>query len=160
MIASATNGCLSRIIFRLETLLSSSVALIHARQKPWNISNMESRFLPISPALTVETDGISPGFLTIKAISSAGSPPTEKNSRPESCSTNSLKAGCVAIRTRCPCSSLRSFPSFKKGCMSPLLPMTMMTRLSVGTDFWPVLGTVAKVDSLFNRSGLLGVSSL
>lgn len=160
MIASATKGCLSPIILRFDTSFSSSVTLIHARQNPWNISYMESRFLPISPALTVEMDGISPGFLTIKAISSAGSPPTEKNSRPESRSTNSLNAGCVAIRTRCPCSSLSSFPSFRKGCISPLLPMTIITRLSLGIDFLAALGTAFKVDSLVKRFRLLKSPSL
>ena len=41
-------------------------------------------------------------LLTMKAMSSAGLPPTEKNSKPESFSTNSLNAGCVARRTRWP----------------------------------------------------------
>lgn len=93
MIASATKGFHDSIMDRLAGSFSSSVALMQARQKPWNISNIESRFRPISPALTVDSDGISPGFLTMNAMSSAGSPPTEKNSSPESCSTKVLNAG-------------------------------------------------------------------
>ena len=91
--ASATKGLYASIMVRFAGSFSSSVALIQARQNPWNISNIESRFRPTSPALTVDNDGMRPGFLTMKAISSAGSPPTEKNSSPESFSTKVLNAG-------------------------------------------------------------------
>ena len=129
MIASATNG-FAFAFPRTEIPLSkppselpTSIPLpasIHDLQQPLNISYIPFRRLPMSPFRTVSNPGIlvmldfmgkqmspndgrthSPGFLTIKAMSSAGSPPMLKNSSPFS-STKSLNVGCVARRTRWP----------------------------------------------------------
>lgn len=57
IIASATNGSLSPIILRFVTSFSSSVALMHARQKPSNISAICSLRLPTSPFFRVSIVG-------------------------------------------------------------------------------------------------------
>ena len=82
-----------------SSLTSPSSA--HDLQQPCRISAMPLRLLPTSPSLSDFMPGMRPGFLTIKAISSAGSPPMLKNSKPFS-STNFLKVPWVARRTRWP----------------------------------------------------------
>lgn len=67
----------------------------------------------------------------MNAISSAGSPPTSKNSTPFS-STKSLKAGCVASLTRCPPCSASTFATATNGCTSPRLPITITTIFNLG----------------------------
>ena len=100
-------------------------------QQPSIISAMPLRLLPTSPSFSDFIPGMRPGFLTIKAISSAGSPPMLKNSKPFS-STNFLNVPCVARRTRCPYVFLRTRPSARNGWTSPREPTTCMTTLSGG----------------------------
>ncbi len=83
-------------------------------QQPSIICSMPFLRLVTSPLFKASKPGISPGFLTIKAISSAGSPPILKNSRPFS-STNFSKTGCVAIRTRWWYVSLKTLPNAING---------------------------------------------
>jgi len=112
MMASATNGRSRGSPGRME--YSSTVssrgcwrtggprpfpASMQDRQQPMSIVWMPWRLLVISPLLRASNPGIKPGFLTIKAMSSAGSPPMLKNSSPLS-STNFWKVGCVASLTR------------------------------------------------------------
>lgn len=98
MIASATNGIGSFRTpdalgsFCAPKILDGSVASVsspfpaskHERQHPRRISRMTLRRFCTSPLRTVSKLGISPGFLTMNAISSAGSPPMQKNSKPKS----------------------------------------------------------------------------
>lgn len=72
--------------------------------------------------------GMRPGFLTMKAISSVGSPPMEKNSRPEA-RTKDLKVACVATRTRWP-ADWRAAPRARKGWTSPRLPTSWITMFN------------------------------
>lgn len=105
-------------------------ASIHARQHLLKISRIAFRLFCTSPLRIVSKLGIRPGFFTMYAISSAGSPPRLKNSRPKS-STNAWKVGWVAIRTRCPnCLSVR--PREMNGCTSPLEPTIWMTMFNLG----------------------------
>ena len=53
IIASATKGCFSPIIFRFSLSVSSSVVLIHARQKPSNMTAIAARRRWISPSRNV-----------------------------------------------------------------------------------------------------------
>ncbi|KAI6751097.1 hypothetical protein HG530_014011 [Fusarium avenaceum] len=115
---------------------------------------MAARRLPMSPALTVSRVGIKPGFLTMKAISSEGSPPTEKNSRPESFSTKSRNAGTL--------------PIFKKGWASPREPITMITmfKRARGTESATAveeedrrgLSGICRCDDLPAGSGFIGAT--
>lgn len=148
MIASATKGfrsCSGN--WSSMPIHSSTVCLrgstpsplpvsMHDLQVPRRISAMPFLLLPTSPLRRVSKPGIRPGFLTMKAISSAGSPPMLKNSSPFSM-TKSLKVGCVANRTRWPYVSLSTFPSATNGCTSPLEPTTCMTTFSGGGGSWP-----------------------
>lgn len=111
MMASATNGflscsgsCSSMPIHSSTVCLSGSTprplpVSMHDLHVPRKISAMPFLLLPTSPLHSVFIPGIRPGFLTIKAMSSAGSPPILKNSKPFSM-TKSLNVGCVASRTR------------------------------------------------------------
>ena len=72
--------------------------------------------------------GMRPGFFTMNAISSAGSPPIGKNSSPD-LRTNERKVSCVAIRTRWPV-AWRAVPRARKGWTSPLLPTTWITMFN------------------------------
>ena len=125
--AAAASGviCFGSFVFIHSVTVSSvtatpvpSPASKQERQQPRIISAMLFRLAPISPFRRESNPGMSPGFLTINAMSSEGSPPMLKNSSPFS-STNSLKVGCVARRTRWPYVSLRTLPSATKGWTSP-----------------------------------------
>lgn len=130
MIALAMNGFLRGApLLSCESLTSSLSA--HDFQHPSRISAMPLRRLPTSPSRRDFTPGMRPGFLTMNAISSAGSPPMSKNSRPFS-STNVLKVRWVANRTRWPYSFFSTWPSATKGWTSPLEPTTCITTLSGG----------------------------
>lgn len=95
------------------------------RQHPVKILFISRRRRWIAPLRIVRISGIRPGFFTINAINSAGSPPILKNSSPCS-STVSRKERCVASRTRWPCEA-RYFPIARKGWISPRDPTTWMT---------------------------------
>ena len=138
MIASATKGlaagspsmamALSRLL-RLSNCSSEilipvpSPISMQDLQQPSTISYMPFLRLPTSPLRSESIPGIRPGFFTMKAMSSAGSPPMLKNSRSFS-STKPLNVGCVANRTRWPYFSLNTFPKATKGCTSPRDPTT------------------------------------
>jgi hypothetical protein len=148
MIASATKGflscsgsCSSMPIHSSTVCLSGSTprplpVSIHDRQVPRRISAMPFLLLPTSPLQSVFMPGIRPGFLTMNAMSSAGSPPMLKNSRPFSM-TKSLNVGCVASRTRWPYVSFSTLPRATNGCTSPLDPTTCMTTFRGGGAFCP-----------------------
>lgn len=90
--------------------------------------------------------GMTPGFLTIYAISSAGSPEMLKNSMPYP-STKPLNTGWVAGRIRCPNSfSLRARAT--NGCTSPREPTTCITILSCGhaDESFPLLSFSDSLD--------------
>ena len=109
----------------------SSTQLLHA---PSNTSIIPLLLLLTSPFFKLSTPGTKPGFFTINAINSPGSPPIEKNSTPGTSSTKDLKTGWVAIRTRCPCVWESSEARDKKGWMSPREPMSWITMLSLGRE--------------------------
>src|ERR1700744_2872680 len=88
MIASATNG----------SWVSGSSSM-HDLQQPSSISATMTCFFLISPSRSVFICGIRPGFLTMYAMSCAGSPPMGKNSRYDSF-TKFSKTLWVAMRTR------------------------------------------------------------
>ena len=92
---------------------------------------MPLRRLPTSPLRRVSIPGIRPGFFTMKAMSSAGSPPMLKNSNPFS-STNALNVGWVASRTRCPYRSCKVLPKATNGCTSPREPTIWTTTFNGG----------------------------
>ena len=138
MIASATKGFVDESpsipipLSRLERLSRcSSDALIPVpspssmqdRQQPCTISYIPLRRLPTSPLRRESIPGIRPGFLTMNAMSSAGSPPMLKNSRPFS-ATNFLNVSWVASLTRCPYVFFRTLPKAMKGWTSPREPTT------------------------------------
>ena len=88
------------------SMLSSVIAMpvpspvsMHDLQHPCTISYIPFRRLPTSPDFRESIPGIRPGFFTMKAMSSAGSPPILKYSNPFS-STKPLKVECVASLTR------------------------------------------------------------
>ena len=110
--------------------LTSSVSA-QDLQQPWRISAMSLRRLPTSPSFSDFIPGMRPGFLTMKAMSSAGSPPMSKNSSPLS-STNFLNVSCVARRIRWPNLSLSSWPSATNGWTSPREPTTCITMFRGG----------------------------
>lgn len=91
---------------------------------------MPFRLFPTSPSFNDFIPGIRPGFLTINAINSVGSPPMSKNSNPFS-STNFLNVPCVARRTRCPY-FMSSRPRATNGWTSPRDPTTCMAMLRGG----------------------------
>lgn len=97
---------------------------------------MPFRRLVISPLFRASMPGMRPGFFTMKAMSSAGSPPMLKNSSPFS-STNFWKVACVASRTLWPYVSFNTFPSATKGCTSPREPTIWMTTFSFGGGVCP-----------------------
>jgi hypothetical protein len=113
-----------------------SPASIQDLQHPRTISSIPFRRLPTSPLFKESNPGMRPGFLTIKAMSSAGSPPMLKNSKPFS-STKPWNVGCVANRTRCPYVLFKTLPSATKGCTSPLDPTTCITTFSFGGGVCP-----------------------
>jgi hypothetical protein len=131
--ASATKGCGSR--GRADIGLSpsrlgsgeseSSIPLPvskHERQQARMMLRMALRLRCISPCRSASSFGIRPGFLTMYAINSAGSPPMLKNSSPCS-SINRWKIGCVATRIRWP--NFRNVkPRDTNGWTSPLEPTT------------------------------------
>lgn len=147
MMASATKGLesgspsmttpLSKLARPSWSWLSETIgpvpspASIHDLQHPRIISYIPARRLPMSPFFRESIPGMSPGFLTIKAMSSAGSPPMLKNSSPFS-STKVLKVGWVAKRTRCPYFCFKTWPKETKGWTSPREPTTCITTLSGG----------------------------
>jgi len=112
----------------------------------------------MAPLRIESNPGSRPGFFTMNAIISAGSPPISKNSNPPS-STKSRKARCVANRTRCPyfCSSV---PIATNGCMSPREPMTWITMLRCnGKSFPASAGTPSELSwsSISSSSEGMGV---
>lgn len=96
----------------LSSLASSASA--HDFQQPSRISAIPLRLLPTSPSFSDFIPGRRPGFLTIKAINSVGSPPISKNSKPFS-STNFLNVPWVAKRIRWPYLLFNSRPRATKG---------------------------------------------
>lgn len=148
MMASATKGLRScsgswssipihssTVCFRGSTPRPLPVSM-HDLQVPRKISAMPFLLFPTSPLRNVSKPGIKPGFLTIKAMSSAGSPPMLKNSSPFSM-TKSLNVGCVASRTLWPYVSLSTLPRATKGCTSPREPTTWITTLRGGGGSCP-----------------------
>lgn len=127
MITSATNG--GAVNGASHRRSRPSPASIHDRQHPPIIFLISWRRRPIAPWNSVSIFGISFGLCTMKDISSAGSPPILKNSRP-CCLTKSRKIRCVARRTRWPC-CFKAFPRTIKGWTSPRDPTTCMTMLSL-----------------------------
>ena len=108
-------------------------------QHPLIIVAISFLLFPMSPFLMVSKPGMSPGFLTMNAINSEGSPPMLKNSSPFSC-TNLWNTGCVASLTRCPYVSFSTLPKATKGCTSPRDPTTCITTFmggGGGTPFSP-----------------------
>jgi len=103
-ITSATNGAsLPVLIFPFLTSSKSHIpspSSIQDLQQPTIILATIFRCLATSPPLRTSKLGSNPGLRTMYAMSSCGSPPMLKKSRPF-CSTNDLKMGWVAIRTRC-----------------------------------------------------------
>lgn len=117
-IKSATNGA-SLPVFGFPFFTSSkshvpSPSSIQDLQHPTIILATIFRCLATSPLLRTSKLGSSPGLRTMYAMSSCGSPPMLKNSRPF-CSTNDLKMGCVATRTRCLQVDFRAWPRATKG---------------------------------------------
>lgn len=100
------------------------------------ISSIAFLRLPTSPDLSESNPGISPGFFTMKAISSWGSPPMLKNSNPFS-STKDWKTGCVASRTLCPYVDFNVFPRAMNGWTSPREPTTWITTFNFGGGVCP-----------------------
>src|ERR1700722_4166430 len=105
MMASATNGFsnglppmpLSKLALPSSRLSEASMpvpspASMQDLQHPVIISYIPALRFPMSPFLSESIPGIRPGFLTMKAMSSAGSPPMLKNSKPFSV-TKSRKVG-------------------------------------------------------------------
>ena len=130
---------------------------MHDLQHPYMISFISRRRFWIAPLRIVLKAGMRDGFLTMKAISSSGSPPMQKNSNSAS-STTSRKARWVANRTRCPC-AFSSFPNAMNGCMSPRDPITCMTRFMLnGKSFPRSLGIASGVSfaSSSSKSGSNG----
>ena len=133
MMASATKGCGSRGRAGLGLSSSrlgpgeseSSIPLPvskHERQQARMMLRIALRLRCISPCRSVSSFGIKPGFLTMYAINSTGSPPMLKNSSP--CpSISPWKIGCVAMRIRWPyfCNVK---PRDTNGWTSPLEPTT------------------------------------
>jgi hypothetical protein len=131
-------------------------ASMQLRHVPSTISAISLRRLPMSPALIDSMPGKSPGFFTMYAIKASGSPPIEKNSMPLLSysfvsvqrpwhkfymylhTTKLLKAGCVHIRTRCPCGGdWSSFAIGMNGCTSPRDPQICIAIFSDGV--WALL---------------------
>lgn len=135
MIASATKGFGflrdSNSSERSRDMGSSPFpASVQERQHRLKTSRISFRLLCTSPSRTVSKLGIRPGFFTMNAINSAGSPPRLKNLNPKS-SINVWKVGWVAIRTRCP-NNLSASPREMNGCTSPLEPTIWMTMFNLG----------------------------
>lgn len=134
MIASATKGfgsfCDSNWFEESRHMESiPSPASMQERQHLFKTSRIAFRLCSTPPLRTVSKLGTRPGFLTMNAISSAGSPPRLKNSRPKS-STKDLEVGCVAIRTRCP-NFFSARAREMNGCTSPREPMIWMTTFNL-----------------------------
>ena len=98
--ASATKGLAVSFIQSFQSDLVEfeasmpvpSPASMQDLQQPLMISSIPLRRLPTSPFRSESKPGMSPGFLTMNAMSSDGSPLMLKNSRPFS-STNFWKTG-------------------------------------------------------------------
>ena len=147
IIASATKGASVGLMFMLmpaEKLSSlsrtrgprPSPASMQDLQQPKTISSIPFLRLPTSPLFKDSMPGISPGFLTMNAISSDGSPPMLKNSSPFS-STKLWNVGWVATRTRWPYVAFKIFPRATNGCTSPRDPTTWITTFNFGGGTCP-----------------------
>lgn len=134
MITSAMNGTfvahdaiLHCVFFRL---LLQSQTRKQDRQHPSSILDMALVCFSMTSPRIDSIFGMIPGFLTMYAVNSAGSPEMLKNSMPYP-STKLLNTGWVARRMRCPnWFSLRARAT--NGCTSPREPTTCITTFSFG----------------------------
>jgi hypothetical protein len=146
MMALAANGttCRSRRsdAFSFDTNRFSGSK--HDLQHPSSICRTISRLFRTSPLMAERPEGMRPGFRTMKAMSSPGSPPMSKNSIP-CLSTRPLKAAWVARRIRWPerCNSL---PMDMNGWTSPRDPTTWMTILRFGQYLTAPSGNASDTD--------------
>lgn len=90
---------------------------------------------PISPIFNISIAGISPGYLTMNAISLAGSPPIGKNSEFEiRIILDKLFEDWVSYNSNFMSIFLKSFPILRKDWISPRVPMIITTILNDGGD--------------------------
>lgn len=152
MMTSAMNGTFitqdlapQGMLFRLSL---QSQRRKQERQHPSSILDMALVCFSMTSPRIDSIFGMIPGFLTIYAINSAGSPEMLKNSMPYP-STKPLNTAWVARRIRCPNSfSLRARAT--NGCTSPREPTTCITILSCGhvDESFTVLPFLGLLDSV------------